>query len=277
MNIVLLARSLALLLLSGLLTNCASYVTPGAAVHMADFDRADIAGAAAHQPSPVFPARLVLARVQAPDYRSYSEQPVASGRFSLVATRTLLDEASLQQLQAWPSLASFTPLNPLLLPPRLDELDDLRLAAARLQADVLVIVTIDTCFQVMGRNVGPLGLLSLGLVPDRDARVDATASALFVDVRTGFVYGSADATATATGLANVWSSSATIDRKRLEAESAAFEGLVDEAGTTWRGIVDRYGPMSGALGSPGFDLPTSGSDRMSWRASMASGPAGTVG
>ena len=70
-----------------------------------------------------------------------------------------------------------------------------RLSAAQIQADVLLVYTLDTSFRIQGRGYGPLAAISLGVVPDRDAYITSTASALFIDVRTGFVYGVAEATA----------------------------------------------------------------------------------
>jgi hypothetical protein len=161
---------------------CASYVTPGGAVNLQDIDRPDIAAAAARKPSPNFPARLFIARVQAPEYRSYSSQAYGSGRFSIVTTQEVLTDAHVSAMQSWPSVAGAVPVNRLLLPPKFESLDDLRLAAAQVQADIVLVYTVDTAFRVQGRGYGPLTAISLGLVPDRDAHIISTASALFTDV-----------------------------------------------------------------------------------------------
>ena len=227
--------------LVSLIAGCASYVTPGGAVNLGSFSRADIAEAAARKPAAVFPARVAIARVQAPTYRSYSQEPMAVGAFSVVTTQELLTDAQVQELTAWPGVAGVAPINRLLLPDKLESLDDLRVSAAKLQADVLLVYTIDTSFRVQGRGYGPLAVISLGLVPDRDAYITSTAAAVFTDVRTGFVYGVAEATAKASGLTNAWGSSDTVDRKRIEAEEDAFRQLVAEAGKAWGGIAKQYG------------------------------------
>jgi hypothetical protein len=227
---------------------CASYVTPGAAVRLQDIDRPEIAAAAARKASPNFPARLAIVRVQAPQYRSYSSESYGNGRFSVLTTQELLTENHLRAIQAWPALAGVVPINRLLLPPRLESFDDLRLSAAQIQADVLLVYTLDTAFRVQGRGYGPLAAISLGVVPDRDAHITSTASALFIDVRTGFIYGVAEATAKTAGLTNVWSSRSTIDKKRVEAEQQAFEGLMTQATTTWNGIATQYQKMTGPVG-----------------------------
>jgi hypothetical protein len=221
-------------------SGCASYVTPGAAVRLQDIDRPDIAAAAARKASPNFPARLAVARVQAPEYRSYSSESYGIGRFSVLTTQELLAEEHMRSIQSWPALAGVIPINRLLLPPKLESFDDLRLSAAQIQADVLLVYTLDTAFRIQGRGYGPLTAISLGVVPDRDAYITSTASALFIDVRTGFIYGVAEFTAKASGLTNVWSSRSTIDRKRVEAEQQAFNGLMNQAAETWRGIADQF-------------------------------------
>lgn len=230
------------LLLTGVLlcSACASYVTPGGPVRLDDIDRADIAEIASRKPSPNFPARVAIARVQAPEYRSHSAEGYGNGRFSVVTTQELLTEEQLRAFGQWPAVAAVAPLNRLLLPDQLESLDDLRLAAAKLQADVLMVYTIDTSFRIQGRSYGPLSAISLGLVPDRDAHITSTASALFTDVRTGFVYGVAEATAQATGLTNFWGSSDTVDGKRVETERQAFAFLESEASKAWAGIAGQY-------------------------------------
>jgi hypothetical protein len=226
---------------------CATYVTPGAAVRLQDIDRPEIAAAAARKASPNFPARLAVVRVQAPQYKSFSSESYGNGRFSVLTTQELLAENHMSAIQAWPALAGVVPINRLLLPPKLESFDDLRLSAAQIQADVLLVYTLDTAFRVQGRGYGPLAAISLGVVPDRDAYITSTASALFIDVRTGFIYGVAEATAKTTGLTNVWGSRSTIDKKRVEAEQQAFDGLMTQAATTWKGIAAQFQKTAGLV------------------------------
>ncbi len=221
-------------------SGCASYVTPGGAVNLADINRKDIAEAASRKPSPSFPARIAMARVQAPQYKSYTSESYSYGRFSVVTTQELLTDEQVEGMSKWTSVAGVTPINRLLLPPNMDSIDDLRVSAAKVQADVLLIYTIDTSFRVQGRVHAPLSLLSLGMVPDRDAYITSTASALFTDVRTGFVYGLSEATAKSMGLTNAWGSSSTVDLKRIEAEQEAFKLLIPQLEKTWVGIAKQY-------------------------------------
>jgi len=221
------------------LSGCASYVTPGGSLSFEAINRFDIAEVASRKPAANFPATIAIVRVQAPQYRSYTSDAIGKGSFTVVPTQELLTEEQLQSLSHWPSVRAVVPISRLLLPAILNSVDDLRLAAAKLQADVVLVYTIDTTFRVQGRAYGPLSVISLGLAPDRDAYITSTASAIFTDVRTGYTYGVAEATTKAAGLTNAWGSRATIDRKRLEAEQQAFATLILESEKTWRGIADR--------------------------------------
>lgn len=225
-----------------LCSGCATYTTPGGAVNLGDIDRYDIQREMERKPAAQFPASLAIARVQSPEYRSHSYAEATIGtRYSVVTTNELASDKQMQAMQAWPRVQGVAPLGRLLLPQKMDKLDDLRVAAARVQADILVVYTIDTSFRVKNRAYGPLTAISLGLIPDRDAMITSTASAVFTDVRTGFTYGVADATAKSTGLTNFWGSEDTIDRKRLETEQEAFDALLDAAGKTWVNIAARFG------------------------------------
>lgn len=85
-------------------------------------------------------------------------------------------------------------------------------------------------------------------MPHDLAYITSAASALFIDVRTGFIYGVAESTAKASGLTNLWSSRSTIDNKRVEAEQQAFDGLMRQAAGTWKGIAAQYQSLAGPVG-----------------------------
>src|SRR3712207_5085648 len=115
---------------------CASYVTPGGPVNLGDINRADVKEAASRKPSPNFPARLAIARVQAPGYQSYSFKGYGSGGFTVLTTQELMTDEQTESIAAWPMIAGVAPINRMLLPATMDSLDDLRASAAKVQADV---------------------------------------------------------------------------------------------------------------------------------------------
>lgn len=221
------------------MTACATYRTPGAGVNIGGLAKtdADIRELFGVEPAAPFPARMAIARVQAAGYTSKSNQCYGRGRFCVVTTRDVEPEAAFDRISKLPRIDGLALMNRLLLPELFESNKDLRLAAATLKTDLLLIYSFDTGFTVENTDIGPLALISLGFLPNKKARVTSTASAAIFDVRTGFVYGVAEKTATEQQRATIWSTSDAIDKSRRKAETAAFEGLVEEIEQLWARIV----------------------------------------
>jgi hypothetical protein len=218
---------------------CATYVTPGGPARLQDMEATPQAWQRSEQRTPRLPASFALVRVQAPQYRSGSARGQGTGPFSVVPSPELASGNRVQALAEWPQVQGAAPLNLLLLPPRLESLGDLRAAAARQQADVLVVYTLDTAFVVRGRARGPQSVLMASIVPDDDAQITSTATAVLTDVHNGAIYGEVEATARISGLQHAWGASGSVDRQRLEAEQAAFASLLSQAEQVWADIVDQ--------------------------------------
>jgi hypothetical protein len=231
------------IVVSALTSGCASYTTPGGAVDLNGIDSEEISGIMSREPAASFPAVVAFARIQSPSYRSYSADTYGTGAYSVVTTRELLGDAEAAAIASWPQVQSVTPLSRLLLPGQLDNLRDLRTASARLKADILLIFTIDTSFRVDGKSIGPLSLVSLGMLRDRETVVTSTASAILIDVRSGYVYGVAEATASETKKTSAWGSASAVDQSRLVTERDAFDGLFRELEKTWKGVASEYAAM----------------------------------
>jgi hypothetical protein len=227
------------------LTGCSTYVTPGGPAPLNAVSRAAGADSQAkagfdRKPAARFPAHLVATRVQAAGYRSYSSHGYGSGKYSVVTVRDVESAADYQRITGWKGVAQLGTLNRMLLPERIESVDDLRGAAAQLQADIVLLYTVDT--QFIDRNSSALlTTISLGFGPTHEVQINSTASALFVDVRTGFVYGAAEASSSQANLSSVWRSASAADEARQAAEKAAFRKLMDELEPTWAGIANRYG------------------------------------
>jgi hypothetical protein len=237
-------RGLAAALLA-IASSCASYVVPGRGADMQIFTPSNdgeraIAAAFERRPVAPFPATIALVRVQAPDYSSYSVRSTAGeGRYSVVTVRDIETDEHLRRLAAMPQVAGIAPMNRLLVPTRLDGAEELRMAAAELHADVVLVYTIDTVFRAEEQG-GPIEIVSLGLLPTAVASVDTTASAILLDTRTGYLYGVAEVTERAGGRTNAWWSTSAIDTYRRGTERKSFERLLDEIERTWRGVVAQY-------------------------------------
>jgi hypothetical protein len=236
----------AALALSG---GCASYVTPGRG---ADFgamgltpqerDRltdANIATALSKKPLASFPTAVAVARVQAAGYRSDTASGWGQGQYSMVFVRDVEKPEQFERLSNLPMIKGLAPLNSLLLPKDLKDDRDLRQAAADLHTDMLLVYTLDTTFYDQDM-AGILTVLTLGAAPNQHVSVTTTASAVLVDTRNGYVYGTAEATEKHDGLTNAWFSEAAVDQDRRDTESAAFNKLVGELEHTWTGVVKQY-------------------------------------
>lgn len=240
--------ALAALLASG----CATYTTPGAGVKVENLDKADtdIAELLGVEPAALFPARIAVARAQAAGYASSSNMCYGTGRYCVITTRDVEPEASYERLSKLPLVAGVALMNRMLLPPTLKSAKDLRQAAAGLKTDLLLVYSLDTGFNIENTDVGPLALVSLGFLPTKKARVTATASAALFDVRTGFIYGVAEASATQEQRGTFWSSSEAVDGARKRAEADAFQKLIPEIEKLWADVLKthvhaRAGALSG--------------------------------
>lgn len=250
---------------------CAQYVTPGRAARMQHFGvSADIAEhvdasvetSLAKRPMAQFPTGIAVARVQAPGYRSYTAQSYGDGNYSVVTTRDVEKDEQIDRLSKLPMVSGIAPLNRLLIPQQLQSDLQLRQAAGKLHADVLLIYTIDTSFFTEDK-MAPLTVVTLGLSPNKQARVISTISAVLMDTRNGYIYGVAEATEKQTQLASAWTSQTAVDETRRRTEEKAFESLVGELEQTWTRIVSEYGPSAGPATShsqSAEDMPTARND-----------------
>jgi hypothetical protein len=236
LNFWALAAALAGLLGSG----CATYTTPGGGMDLQDLvaPDADIAERMQAEPAAVFPARIAVARVQAPGYYSRSmDSCYGKGRYCVLTTRDVEPEATFERLAKLPLVSAVALMNRVLLSSQLSSAKELREAAASLKTDMILVYSIDTGFNIENTDVGPLALISLGFLPTKKARVTATASAALFDVRTGFVYGLAEATAIEEQRGTFWSSSEAVDAARKRAEAESFQKLVGEVEKFWADVL----------------------------------------
>ena len=246
------SQRLPLLIALGLIftSGCAShYATPGRGVDLREMsletpaarERGDpsIVAAMGTQPLAHFPTGVAVVRVQAPGYESETAEGWGTGRYSIVTTRDIEAPADLERLTKLPLVSGIGPINRLLLPTQLESDRELREAAARMHADVLLVYTLDTNFLVEDK-AAPLSVITLGLSPNKQARVVTTASTLLLDTRNGYLYGVAEATDRQDQLASAWTSGAAIDQTRRRTETRAFAKLVGELEKTWRGVVQTY-------------------------------------
>lgn len=226
---------------------CATYRTPGGSVSIPAITDSTIAEALARQPAAQFPAHVIVARVQATGYESATGSGYGKGQFSVVTKRDIETEEDFAQLASLPGIAGVGPLNRIVLPISLRSAQELREAAAQLRGDVVLLYTIDTAFHTESQMVGPLQLVTLGIFASEKSRIVTTCAAAFIDVRTGFVYGVAEGSATDVRRSSVWATQAAIDSARLKTEREAFAAALKEIGKTWTAINAEHNRTTAAL------------------------------
>lgn len=224
------------------LSGCSTYRTPGgsSAPWQIESTDANLRDHYEATPSAGFPAHIVAVRIQASGYENPQYAAYGRGQFSVMTTREVESDDDFARIAGLPMVAQIGSLNRLVLPEHLTSIKDLRVPAAQLQADLLLLYTFDTTFRVQGKTMAPLQLITLGFLPDHETFVTTTASAALYDVRTGFIYGLAESTSRKSGLGSVWKTQETLDRLRIETEQAAFSDLVGEFEKLWKGVVETY-------------------------------------
>lgn len=223
-----------------IMQGCATYTTPAAGVNITALTDDDIAELMKVEPASAFPARVAVTRVQASGYISRTNNGYGSGRYSVVTTRDIEDESDFEKLSNLAMIVGVAPLSRLLLPPNLDSIKDLRLAAARLKTDLILIYSVDTAFHVEGTPLGPLSAITLGFLPNKKAYVSSTTSGVLIDVRTGFVYGVAEATEREEQRTTIWNSEDAIDKARMGSEKASFKSFINEFEKLWKNTLSQY-------------------------------------
>jgi hypothetical protein len=238
-----LLRLLGSLVFVACLSGCAThYITPSGRADLSAISSSQMQRSFAARPAAGFPASIAAVRVQEPRYRNYYTERnggvYGEGRYSVILVKEVEDEADLERLEKLPQVGGLVTLNRLLLPVRLHSDEELREAAARLKADMVLLYTFDTSFHENDQSVA-LNVISLGLSPTRKLFIHVAASGLLVDTRTGFIYSVMEANEKRDVRTNAWESEEAADRARREAERAAFKKLVAEFEKSWPRVVER--------------------------------------
>jgi len=235
------ARMLATITIIILLSGCAnSYVTPGGQVNLANVQDAEIKDIYELKPTAHFPAYIAFTRIQQSGYSSYSNQGYGEGSFSVITNREIESDDDIERIKKLDNVAGITPLSKVIIPDHISGLRDLRLAAAKLHADILMVYTFDTTFKVGPKKFQASDIISLGLLNNKEVKVFSTASAAFYDAKTGYLYGIAEATESRSQMSDLWESGSVVDKLRKQTEKMAFTSLIPEIEKTWEAIVKRY-------------------------------------
>ena len=236
------------------LSACVTYLTPGAGAPMSTLTTAASGDMHKLAPSLQLPARIAFVRVQAAGYRSFGTEGFGDGNCSVILAHEVETADDLSSMSQWPQVLGVEAISRLLLPSDLHGFSDLRDAAAAAQTDVLFAYTFDTVFHVGNRAYKPEELITLGVLPGREASVSSTAAGVFVDVRQGSILGTAEGSDVERTLMTKWTKPSSADETRLKAERAAFAVMIDDAHRSWGAIVSHNAPLT-TFNAPGADSP----------------------
>ena len=233
-----------LAIVMAIITSCTNYVTPGSAVKISELADEDISKLLSNKPASEFPVNIAVARIQHPKYTSYRYQrnlySEQQGNFSLILTRDAEEDQAFQKLSDLNGVKQASPFNRLLLPYNYKSIKDLRMAAAKMKAQMLLIYTFDTEFTIDTKNYGPQNAFSLGYLKNKDVKVTTTASVALFDVQTEYLYGLAEATSDEHKKSNAWKKEDEVDNLRIATEKKAFEKLMGEIEKMWDGVMQEY-------------------------------------
>jgi hypothetical protein len=191
------------------------------------------------EPMAKFPANIVYVRVQESGYRSYTNVGYGSGNYSVITLCDIEEEKDFEQLGKLSGISQISRVSKLLLPTHYESDKELRSAASRLNADMLLIYTVDTTFFDINQSTA-LAFISIGLFPTNDVHIISTVSAVLMDTKTGYIYGTIDKSVKEKITTGALSTRNEVDKKRLTIERQAFEKFLDEFETTWPKIVNEY-------------------------------------
>jgi len=221
-----------------------NYVTPGSTVKISELADADISKLLSNKPASEFPVNIAIARVQSSDYKNhsyrYERNPQPLDKFSMILTRDAEEDAAFEKLSKMEGVKQASPFNRLLLPYNYSSIKDLRLAAAKMKASMLLVYTFDTQFIIDTKNYGPQNIIAFGYLKNKEVKVVTTASVALFDVQTEYLYGLGEATAHQTRKANAWKKVDEVDNLRIETEKKAFNELIVEVEKMWKGVMEEY-------------------------------------
>lgn len=196
---------------------------------------AEIADIAAIEPNLSFPARIGIAYIQ-------------NGQLQAVPSDHLQSWSPLvEKLQ--PDLGEIVPISPLITQMvaqsnrdinRADIINNIRRGAARQHVDYVLIYEVAQTNEDKRSNalsVTDLSIIGLFIIPSRNIEVEATASAIFLDVRNGYPYGTATGLAIKDGLTSATKTGSKRRKLQDRAEIAAVDALAADVETMFDDLI----------------------------------------
>ena len=245
---------LLLLIAACVLTGCNSHVVTPAGADMRTFGLVEsaytrktqttdaIAQALELKPLARFPATIAVVRVQsAAKHSSAGGVSYGRGAYRVILTPTVEKQEHHDALAGLPMVNGVVRLNRLVLGENLSSDKQLRTAAARLRADLLLVYTINTEWTI-DNDAEPLDAITFGLSRYKNIRVTSTATALLLGTHNGYIYASSEVMRDKEYKDNAWRNASQIEEAQEELEQQAYDGLVESLVQSWPQLVKAYAP-----------------------------------
>ncbi len=184
------------------------------------------------------PARMAIARIQRTGYEGGAPCQ-GSGEYCFVTTRDFETDEDFARIKKMRRVSSVTRIKRLLVPQDFSSIEQLRAAAKTMNANVLLVYSIDTKFKVDDTSHQSLSVVTLGFLATKKARVDTTASAAIVDVANGAVLGVAEGIAYDEQKASNWSTEGKLKASKAQVEHQAFQEMLADLAQVWRTAIGK--------------------------------------
>ncbi len=181
---------------------------------------------------PRFPIVLAVARVQ-------RGRPL---RLLSPVGRDAMSEEELGRLAMLPHVRKIAPITLWETEPNAGSIAQLRTAARRLNADMLLVYELDNERQPTG-TFPLVGLASLGVIPDSKEVSLGNAAALLIDVRSSYQYATVTAQADGSRVSNYWGRDGARADAAADARRETMGKLVSRFASSWQEIVLLHGPQ----------------------------------
>ena len=179
----------------------------------------------------LFPVNIAVSRV------SYNN--AGKSDFRVITTRDLEQQEHYEMLGKMVGVDSIAPINYMMVPEGCSNVTDLCKAAEVLNADMLMVYTLETSNKTKTYDIGPLAAVTLGFTPNRMEYVTSTASAILLDVRTGFVYATFEGSWSNKHNASIWSEYEIRTNLSIDTQQKAFDVLINTIVKAWPEVVSK--------------------------------------
>lgn len=187
-----------------------------------------------------FPATLAVVRVQSAASSSRSHgMSYGRGAYSVVLTPTVETQAHLGEIRGLPMVRGVVRLNRLVLGQHTRTNKDLRTAAARLHADLVLVYTINTEWTI-DNDAKPIDAITFGFSRYKNVKVTSTATALLLGTHNGYIYATAEVARDKQYMDNAWRNSEQIEEAQETLEQQSFDGLVQDLVDAWPAMISAY-------------------------------------